>query len=594
MKQRKKSETQLIKCDKPLTKENGSIIKHPKPKILLIDVEDDAVKALQKAGWNAVSGTFGRPYKVPKTDGFFPVIVNYSLPNFSEQEIVIVDLYKEDIADEPEDEKHMPEGERDLWAKCNRGQIDPRMRAMMAVREALDKILQNGGIFVVFADSKKHQDLVFARRQYNKLLGEEPVEADIWDFLTELQGIIVRQVTGLEMASVVTDPIGILLANHIEAGYYRCTLDYDWRWSADDTKTIAVNKFGETVGLVHFSQKGIIIILPQISDKPNFLIKLIGEILPQLMPSLFPTLEQGKWIHRLEYELPHVVELEAKKLEVDRKAKAEIEMLSKEVDRERESLGWMYDLLTAYDQPLVEAVKKALEIIGFQKVVDVDDERDKEGKTRREDLQIHDQSPILVVDIKGVGGLPSDAEALQADKHATIRMREWQRTDVVPLSIINHQRHLPPLDRENKMPFRQEILDHAAESQLGLLTTWDLFRLVRSFQKNGWKPEHVKPLFYRKGRISIIPDHYKYLGRISHVWKEAFSIKIESSEIRANDNIAFELTSEFEEREVASLKIEDKSVLSACVGDDVGVKTKFPQPTLKESMPVYLIRKENA
>src|SRR5690606_33742325 len=95
-------------------------------------------------------------------------------------------------------------------------------------------------------------------------------------------------------------------------------------------------------------------------------------------------------------------------------------------------------------------------------VVDVDEERDREGKSRREDLQITDRSPTLIVDIKGIGGYPGDEDALQASKHASIRMKEWKRTDVNGLSIINHQRHLPPLERENQMPFRQELL-HAAE-----------------------------------------------------------------------------------------------------------------------------------
>ena len=197
----------------------------------------------------------------------------------------------------------------------------------------------------------------------------------------------------------------------------------------------------------------------------------------------------------------------------------------------------------------------------------------------------------MIVDIKGIGGLPSDADALQADKHATIRMREWKKTDVTALSIINHQRHLPPLDRENNMPFRQEILDHAEESQLGLITTWDLFRLVRSFQNNGWKPEHVKPLFYRKGRIGIIPDHYKAIGKVSHVWKKAFSMIIENGELKVNDHLAFELASEFEEREVASLQIADNSVQSAGVGNDVGVKTTTPLPNLKKGMPVYVVQR---
>jgi len=584
------------KLEKTTSKKSGPTeerqqvaIKHPKPKILLVDIYDAVVIRLQKAGWNADNGTFGRPYKVKKEDGFVPVIVNYSLPNFNEQEIIIIDLYKDDVADGPENEKHVPNSERDIWAKCNKGWVDPRFRSMISSRAAFDKILSNGGIFIVFADSNKDQSLLSARSD-RRLYDEKQFDADIWDFLSELKSLQVRDSAGEEMKSVKADPIGILLNEHLANGSYRCTFEYGWDWNADDTKIIAVNKYGEAVALVHFHQKGIILIFPQINDKASFLLKLIEEILPQVSPGLFPTLEVGRWIHMNAYELPRVLELETQKLEIEKRAKEKIEELSRDVRKEREQFGWIQDLLTGHDQLLVEAVKKAVYLLGFQNVVDVDAERDKEGKSRREDLQIHDQSPVLIVDIKGVGGLAGDADVLQADKHATIRMREWKRTDVTPLSIINHQRHLPPLNRENNMPFRQEILDHAEESHLVLLTTWDLFRLVRSFQKNDWKPDYIKPLFYRKGRLDIIPLHYEFVGRVSHVWKDAFSINVENGEVKVNNHIAFELTSEFEEREIDSLQLEGKSVPSAGVGNDVGVKTKLPQPALKDGMPVYLVQ----
>ncbi len=394
------------------------------------------------------------------------------------------------------------------------------------------------------------------------------------------------------MFAVLSDPIiGKLVCEHLSRGSFQCIVRPRWEWEKN-TNILAVSKFDDApVGLVHYFKKSAVIIVPQLANKHIFLTKLISEALPAIVPHLFPSLERGRWIHKVEYELPRVIELESKKLEVEQKAKAEIDLLSLEVTKEQELLGWQYDLLTGTDHALVEAVKKALRLIGFQNIVDVDDERHKEGKTRREDLQIHDLSPVLIVDVKGVGGLPSDAEVLQADKHATIRMREWERTDVVPLSIINHQRHLPPLDRENKMPFRKEILDHAAISHLGLMTTWDLFRLVRSFQKHGWRPEDVKPLFYHNSRISIIPIHYKYIGRVAHIWKQAFSLIIEEGAIKVGDRIAFESVSEFEEMDVSSLQICDNVVESTSAGVEVGIKC-MPHPTqLKNGMRIFSIQR---
>lgn len=40
--------------------------KYQKPKIMLVDIKDDAEVVLKKAGFNVTSGTFGTPYRYKK------------------------------------------------------------------------------------------------------------------------------------------------------------------------------------------------------------------------------------------------------------------------------------------------------------------------------------------------------------------------------------------------------------------------------------------------------------------------------------------------------------------------------------------------
>jgi hypothetical protein len=147
-------------------------------------------------------------------------------------------------------------------------------------------------------------------------------------------------------------------------------------------------------------------------------------------------------------------------------------------------------------------------------------------------------------------------------------MKEWDTTKVNALSIINHQRHLPPLERDNDMPFRREILDGASQIDLGLMTTWDLHRLIRSFIRNGWKPENVKPMFYQRGRIGAIPLHYQYLGDVKQVWKKAgaASIQLQGERLRKGNLIAFQMPVEFIEQTIESLRLNDNSVTEAPSG----------------------------
>ena len=93
--------------------------KYPRPKILLADMGAETQQLLSAEGYNVADGTFGVPYKVPMSSSYSPVIPEYSLPNYAEQEVVVVDLVPADPIDNPEGEKRTPEDEKDWWASCS-------------------------------------------------------------------------------------------------------------------------------------------------------------------------------------------------------------------------------------------------------------------------------------------------------------------------------------------------------------------------------------------------------------------------------------------------------------------------------------------
>jgi len=299
-------------------------------------------------------------------------------------------------------------------------------------------------------------------------------------------------------------------------------------------------------------------------------------------------------LHKSEYELPKIIEFEEEKKKIKQGCDDEIKKIDIKIEKEKEDNKFLYDLIRETGDTLVQAVIKALEILGFEKVVDVDDVIKTHGNANslREDIQIKDKSPILIVDIKGITGLPSDSEAIQAHKHATIRMKEWNKTDINSLTIINHQRNIPPLDRVNDMPYRQELLDGAPQMDLGLMTAWDLYRLVRSFLRNKWKPENVKPLFYKSQRVSIIPINYEYIGRVNQIWKQAeiFSVIIEESNLENQDKIGIETPIEIFEYQIESLKRNDIEGIKAGNGNEVSIKTNQFPSNIKKKFRVYKIK----
>jgi hypothetical protein len=565
-------------------------VKYPKPKVLLMDVPAEADDALRTLGFAVTSGSFGKPYLVPKSDRFEPVIVKASFPNFKEQEIIVVDLSYSEPDDGPQGEKHRPMGSNDIWSDCTFGIIDPRPRAMWPVKEGFDRILENGGVFIVFAEDKHERLMHHGTAPYQNFNSEGTLEVNNWSFLTALLELNSAADHGEEMKTVDSgSDLIALLGKHLAGGHFSFTIeakyDFEKQWAI-----LAENKFGAAVAAGRLAEgEGLVLLVPQIADKRGFLIKLFTEILPDLAPKLFPHVERGMWTHRPEYELPRILKLKEKQADVERRAKERINELETELTNERAANGWLQDLLTGTDDCLVEAVKRALAVLGFKQVRDIDEERDREGKSRREDLQVLDQSPTLVVDVKGIGGFPSDEDALQAEKHAAIRMREEKRTDIVGLSIINHQRHMPPLERENRMPFRQELLDVAEQQTLGLMTAWDLYRLVRNCGKLKWRVEDVKSLFYKKGRVGVVPEHYQFIGTIAKAWTDKFGVVIAEGELKVGDRVAIEFPIEFEEVEIGSIQVDDRKVERATVGDRTGLLWPAGMPKLREGIRVFRI-----
>ena len=136
--------------------------RYSKPKILLVDLPEDATARLNSAGFNVQAGTLGRPYRMPPQDGYLPVIVQAHLPNHSEQEVIIIDLTSPDPSDGPQGTKSVSDGEMDWYASASRGFIDPRPRVMAKVSDDWNRILDSGGAFVTFAQPRIQQDLVLA------------------------------------------------------------------------------------------------------------------------------------------------------------------------------------------------------------------------------------------------------------------------------------------------------------------------------------------------------------------------------------------------------------------------------------------------
>lgn len=180
---------------------------------------------------------------------------------------------------------------------------------------------------------------------------------------------------------------------------------------------------------------------------------------------------------------------------------------------------------------------------------------------------------------------------MQVTKYLVPRIRQWDRTDVAALAVINQQRALPALQRQNIHTFQDDVLANAEHQGFGLLTTLDLFRLVRNKVRWAWPDETVAHLFYSHGRISAIPSHYALVGVIDGFFEqaEAVCIRVTGEEFQVGDRLAFLLPIEYLEHPVESIQQDNAAVHRAPIGAHVGVKTPLSKQQARNGVLVYRV-----
>lgn len=316
--------------------------------------------------------------------------------------------------------------------------------------------------------------------------------------------------------------------------------------------------------------------------------------MPDISPHLFPHIE-GRWVERDEYELDSVLKYKTEQIKVQQRLKTELEELDKKISDERNKLSFLHGILTKTGHDLVADVKSSLEFIGFKQVSDVDKQIKEQGITapKQEDLQIHDKSPTLLLEVKGLSGLPNESDTIQVVKYIPRRMKEWKKTDVWGVSIINHQRNVPAIERDNLKVFSEQQIKDAESHDIIILTTWDLFLLIKGMIKWGWNPAVIQELFYKIGRFSKLPTNYKPIGEVANFWEKpsVVGLKITEKRLRKGDRIGYVTPNGYLEEDLLSIQVNNKDVEEAIAGQAAGVKTVYSKEQLRNGTIVCLVVK---
>ena len=503
---------------------------------------------------------------------------SHDLTDVEEQEVIFINTQR------PEPSQQYPltfpgRGVGAIWQRSSMGCIDPRPFIMSAVSESFECILGNGGLFIVMLSEEYQIDYTIGKH-YGDVIADEDLAQSSWGFLRELTHVNRAARNGQEITFV--EPLlqrGASNARYRTAIASRYSNDSNWT-------TIATNKLGEPVGaiLTNDNRPGRILLLPQMPDFASVIVPLLTEWCSQWAPKFFPDHGASRWLMRPEYEQPAINDRRRQIDGIMSESAAQIASLEAEIVELRDGNENWYSLLNGTGRDLVLAVIDAFRQLGFKNVIDVDEHED--PNNLREDIQILDGDPPLVVDVKGVNGTPSDDESTQSVKHALMRVRDLNRY-CKPLTVINSQRNVPPHDRD-QIAFRKEIVENAERTDLGLMTTWDLFQLLRNIQRLGWDPSVVKPIPYRSGRISPVPENYSLVGSIVHVWEHSFGI-IPSLELKVGMRVSIQLRDQFYEIPISTIQVDGHAANQCPASANCGLAYPTNGPQLREGASVFVV-----
>ncbi|NQE44618.1 hypothetical protein C5S31_01175 [ANME-1 cluster archaeon GoMg2] len=150
------------------------------------------------------------------------------------------------------------------------------------------------------------------------------------------------------------------------------------------------------------------------------------------------------------------------------------------------------------------------------------------------------------------------------------------------------------VERDNQNIFTVQQIEDAKHHDITILTTWDLFLLIRGRMKWGWDPKAIQELFYKSGRMPRLPTIYKPIGEIVKYWEKpcVVGVQISENKLHKGEQIGYVTPDAYLEEEALSLQVENQEVEEVFPGQLVGIKTKYPKNLLRNGTIVCAVTKE--
>ncbi len=553
-----------------------------RPKICLFDFSFAEHEQLKAEGYNLSSGSFGSQIVIPnlERDDSHLCLVNDDYPlNLHEYDIIIINqASKNPIEYNFKDHKHISiKGNEATYMVSAYPQtiFDPRPYSGCLLAGTFKDIQKRGGIIIVFGMATELVEYNSYQITYNRSNSTGRMNYHNYGFLYNIPHSENKTGVQFEIQNV-RDSLMTALENHSEGLVYYTTFyhptvrNQDYEEIPDPNfLPIIKNNNGDVISYLYDEYEKRHLVFPQIKNKCEFLKELLSSFLPDMYPESFPFSTRFKWVENIDYWLPNHDSFLKSEMMIAEEYKTKLIEAKNKIKKNLNRYSYLHDLLTQTGDNLVESVEKFLHFLEFQDVKNVDKEN---PSIKEEDLQAFLPDGILVIEVKGIGGMPKDIDCSQISKIKYRRGQERNSFDVKALTIINSQRYFPPLNRTNP-PFTNDQISDAENDERGLISTWQLFNLFFDITHGLISKEDARMALLNFGLIKFNPSSTESIGTPKEVHYNGHVVVMELSkqELNKGDILFFNNNGRFTKATIISLKQDDLNVDKVDNGN-VGIK----------------------
>lgn len=550
-----------------------------RPRICCIDIGNEIISALKQNGANIYEGTLGAKIKIPNSRHHdnHVLLLKYDFPpNLHEYDIFIIDLNRFSTIDYKSEDhtRKMHSGKSSLSLLSSHPEtlFDPRPLSSLILGNQLRQISNRKYLVLAFSSEAyeiEYDSVLISENGYERQGTESHNIYSFWDNIPTSDSKYGEE---LFIGQMREDMYSLL--DKFKSGiFYNQTFYHPITWTNSGSELnsryfpLYTNLNGDIVSFMESRELETLILLPQIEDKKNFILEFIYKVAPSIIPELFPYSTTFGWKDQPEYWLPKHADLIQENKIIQTEFEKQLKENQHKIENNFKKYSFLHNILTETGEELVTALIKYFKWLEFENIENVDEANSNLG-ILEEDIQINLPNGILIIECKGIGGTSTDSDCNQISKIKHRRCKERNKFDVFALYIVNHQRYLPPLKRQNP-PFSQHQIQDAKNDERGLVSTWQLYNLYFEIENGIISKEEARNAILEYGLIEFRPKNLIFIQEPIEIFNDGLVciVNIDGIDLSVNDELYIERNGKFKKVKLEDIQDNGKSIKQISKGE---------------------------